>query len=89
MVNKVISSSGLPVVSAGLRQSLDTVQQEQGENWSKLMLRQLKEENPEINSLLLDLAHDSQDPKAVVLAGYKVYKLLELAEANERRLWRE
>jgi hypothetical protein len=89
MVSKVISSSGLPVVSSGLRQTLDALEQEHGENWPKQMLRQLREENPEINSLLLDLAQDSPDPKQVILAGYKVYKLLELAEANERKLWRE
>jgi hypothetical protein len=89
MVSKVISSSGLPVVSSGLRQTMDALAEEHGDNWSKMMLRQLREENPEINSLLLDLAQESCDPKAVVMAGYKVYKLLELAEANERKLWRE
>jgi hypothetical protein len=89
----ISSSTGLPVVSGGARQLLEALEAEHGDgtnnSWYNDMLRQLREENPEINSMLLELAQRSSDPKGVVMAGYKVYKLLELAEANERKLWRE
>ncbi len=49
------------------------------------MLQYLRNENPEINSILLDLAQQSLDPKMVIQAGYKVYRALELAFESEKR----
>jgi hypothetical protein len=86
-MTKTIALTGLPIVTPGIRQTLATIEQAQGGGWSNAILRQLKEENPEINSLLLEMAQSSADPKAVVLAGYRIYKLLELADASERKLW--
>jgi hypothetical protein len=86
---KSVNFSGLPVVSSAIREALNTLEQDSGESWSSLMVRQLKEENPEVNALLLEMAQSSSDPKAVVLAGYKLYKLLELADAAEQKFWNE
>lgn len=55
--------------------------------WQKHMIQVLKTENPEINTLLLELANQSADPKGVVAAGLAVYKALDLSmEAQEELL---
>jgi hypothetical protein len=68
----------LPVFSEDLRQAL-LQQAATGTDWRRAMIHQLKEENPEINSMLLEIAQVSQDPKNVLLAGYLVYKAIELS----------
>lgn len=73
----------LPVVTAEIRESLEAIVQGPSDEWKREMVHHLKEDNPEINSLLLTLAQDSKDAKRVILAGYLVYKALELAEENE------
>ena len=49
------------------------------------MVQYLKEENPEINSAILEVAkHDEGiDLKAVALGAYLAYRLLEAANENE------
>ena len=49
------------------------------------MVKYLKEENPEVNSAILEVAkHDeSIDLKAVALGAYLSYRLLELANESE------
>ena len=49
------------------------------------MVQYLKEENPEINSAILEVAkHDEEiDLKAVALGAYLTYRLLEVANENE------
>ena len=52
--------------------------------WRKGMVHYLKEENPEINAAIIDIAtNTSLDPKAVALGAYMVYKMLEIAD-NEQ-----
>ncbi len=53
--------------------------------WRKNMVQYLKEENPEINSAILEVAkHDEEiDLKAVALGAYLTYRLLEVANENE------
>ena len=53
--------------------------------WRKNMVQYLKEENPEINSAILEVAkHDEGiDLKAVALGAYLTYRLLEVANENE------
>lgn len=75
----------LPVVSEEARQEILHLILTAENNWKKEMIHHLKEENPEINALLIDLAQTSQDPKKVVLAGYAVYKALEMAQDEEMR----
>ena len=53
--------------------------------WRKNMVQYLKEENPEINSAILEVAkHDeSIDLKAVALGAYLSYRLLEVATDSD------
>ena len=53
--------------------------------WRKQMIHYIKDENPEINTAIIEAANKtSLDPKAVALGAYMAYKLIELAmEENE------
>ncbi len=73
----------LPVVTADIREELERIVENASDEWKREMVHHLKEDNPEVNSLLLNLAQNSQDAKRVILAGYLVYKALEVADENE------
>lgn len=48
--------------------------------WRKNMIHYVKEENPEVNTSILEAAKNTDlDPKAVALGAYMVYRMLELA----------
>lgn len=48
--------------------------------WRKKMIHYVKEENPEINSAIIEAANKTDlDPKAVALGAYMTYNLIELA----------
>jgi len=48
--------------------------------WRKSMIHYVKEENPEVNSIIVELAKETElDPKAVATGAYAVYKMLETA----------
>ena len=48
--------------------------------WRKKMIHYLKEENPEINTAIIEAANKTDlDPKAVALGAYMTYLLIELA----------
>ena len=48
--------------------------------WRKKMVGHLKEENPEINSAILEITKRTElDPKAVALGAYLTYRLVEEA----------
>ena len=48
------------------------------------MIHYLKEENPEINSAIIEAANNTElDPKAVALGAYMTYMLLESASQDE------
>lgn len=50
--------------------------------WRKSMIHYIKDENPELNSAIIELANKtSLDPKALATGAYLAYKLLEI-EAN-------
>ena len=53
--------------------------------WRKHMVQYLKEENPEINSAILEVAKydESIDLKAVALGAYLTYRLVEMATEDE------
>ncbi len=52
--------------------------------WRKKMIHYLKDENPEINTAILEAAKTTDlDPKAVALGAYMTYKLLELASDKD------
>ncbi len=52
--------------------------------WRKKMVQYLKEENPEVNAAILEVANNTDlDPKAVALGAYMTYYMLELAIKEE------
>ena len=53
--------------------------------WRKNMVQYLKEENPEINTAILEVAKYDEgiDLKAVALGAYLSYRLLEVATDSE------
>lgn len=53
--------------------------------WRKNMVQYLKEENPEINTAILEVAKydESIDLKAVALGSYLTYRLIEIATEND------
>ena len=55
------------------------------QGWRKNMVQYLKEENPEINSAILEVAKydEAIDLKAVALGAYMSYRLIEIATENE------
>ena len=74
----------LPIVTADIRESLEAQVEASVDDWKREMIHHIKEDNPELNTLLLRLAQDAQEPKHIILAGYMVYKALELADESER-----
>ncbi len=54
--------------------------------WRKKMIHYIKEENPEINTAIIEAANKTDlDPKAVALGAYMTYNLIELAmQENEQ-----
>ena len=52
--------------------------------WRKKMIHYIKDENPEINQAIVDIASNTDlDPKAVALGAYMTYILLEMAAKDE------
>lgn len=52
--------------------------------WRKKMIHYIKDENPEINTAIIEAANNTDlDPKAVALGAYMTYKLLEMAAQEE------
>ncbi len=48
--------------------------------WRKQMIHYIKEENPEINTAIIEAANKTDlDPKAVALGAYMTYLLIEMA----------
>ncbi len=55
--------------------------------WRKNMIHYIKEENPEINTAIIEAANNTDlDPKAVALGAYMTYILLEMAMKDEAML---
>lgn len=53
-------------------------------SWRKNMIHYLKEENPEVNTAILEAAKGTDlDPKAVALGAYMTYRLLEIASDED------
>ena len=49
-------------------------------SWRKKMIHYIKEENPEVNTAIIEAANNTDlDPKAVALGAYMTYTLIELA----------
>ena len=55
--------------------------------WRKKMIHYIKEENPEVNTAIIEAANKtSLDPKAVALGAYMTYLLLEMAQKENDAL---
>lgn len=52
--------------------------------WRKSMVQYLKEQNPEVNAAIIEVANNTDiDPKAFALGAYMTYHMLELAMQDE------
>ena len=53
-------------------------------SWRKKMIHYIKEENPEVNTAIIELAQKSDlDPKAIAAGAYMTYMLLEQAAKED------
>jgi len=55
------------------------------QTWRKNMVQYLKEENPEVNTAILEVAKydENIDLKAVALGAYLSYRMIEVATEND------
>lgn len=52
--------------------------------WRKSMIHYIKDENPEINTAIIEAANKTDlDPKAVALGAYMTYILIERAQSEQ------
>ena len=77
----------LPIITEDMSAEIFSEAFKDVQAWRKNMVQYLKEENPEINSAILEVAkHDERiDLKAVALGAYLSYRLLEVATENDGR----
>ena len=55
--------------------------------WRKDMIHYLKEENPEVNTAIIEAANKTDlDPKAIALGAYMTYMLIEMATKENEDL---
>ena len=74
----------LPIISEDHKDIVFTAILNDVHAWRKSMIHYIKDENPEINQAIIDIASNTDlDPKAVALGAYMVYKMLEIAEAEQ------
>lgn len=75
----------LPIITEEMSSEIFNEAFQDVQAWRKNMVQYMKEENPEINSAILEVAkHDeSIDLKAVALGAYLTYRLIESATDSE------
>lgn len=75
----------LPIITEEMSSEIFTEAFQDVQAWRKNMVQYMKEENPEINTAILEVAkHDeSIDLKAVALGAYLSYRLLEVATDSD------
>jgi hypothetical protein len=75
----------LPIITEEISTEIfgEVFQDVQG--WRKNMVQYLKEENPEVNTAILEVAKydENIDLKAVALGAYLSYRLIEVATEND------
>jgi hypothetical protein len=70
----------LPVISEDIANTAFSEIFEDMPTWRKRMIHYIKEENPEVNTAIIEAANKtSLDPKAVALGAYMTYILIEMA----------
>lgn len=73
----------LPVISEEVANTAFNEIFEDMPAWRKKMIHYIKEENPEVNTAIIEAANKtSLDPKAVALGAYMTYLLIELASKD-------
>lgn len=75
----------LPIITEELSTEVFSEVFQDVQAWRKNMVQYLKEENPEINTAILEVAKydENIDLKAVALGAYISYRLIELATEND------
>ena len=75
----------LPIITEEISSEIFSEAFQDVQGWRKSMVQYLKEENPEINSAILEVAKydENIDLKAVALGAYLSYRLLEVATEND------
>lgn len=75
----------LPIITEEISSEVFSEVFQDVQNWRKSMVQYLKEENPELNGAILEVAKydESVDLKAVALGAYLSYRLLEKATEND------
>lgn len=75
----------LPIITEELSSEIFGEVFQDVQSWRKSMVQYLKEENPEINTAILEVAKydESIDLKAVALGAYLTYRLIEVATEND------
>ena len=77
----------LPIINEEHKDTVFTAILNDIHSWRKSMIHYIKDENPEINQAIVDIASNTDlDPKAVALGASMVYKMLEIAESIEKFL---
>ena len=83
LYNKFVKIEGknmLPVISEEISAATFSEIFKDMPAWRKKMIYYLKEENPEINTAIIEAANQTDlDPKAVALGAYMTYALVERA----------
>ena len=70
----------LPVISEDIAATAFSEIFEDMPTWRKKMIHYIKEENPEVNTAIIEAANKTNlDPKAVALGAYMTYLLIEMA----------
>lgn len=70
----------LPVISEDIANTAFNEIFEDMPAWRKRMIHYIKDENPEINTAIIEAANKTDlDPKAVALGAYMTYLMIELA----------
>lgn len=75
----------LPIITEEISSEIFSEVFQDVQSWRKNMVQYLKEENPEVNAAILEVAKYDEgiDLKAVALGAYLSYRLIEVATDNE------
>ena len=75
----------LPIITEEISTEIFSEVFQDVQAWRKNMVQYLKEENPEINTAILEVAKydENIDLKAVALGAYISYRLIEVATDDE------
>ena len=75
----------LPIITEEISSEIFSEVFQDVQAWRKNMVQYLKEENPEVNSAILEVAKYDEgiDLKAVALGAYLTYRLMEVATEQE------